>query len=273
MPTGSASPAREQAHRALRLLRDGKTRRAARAARAAARLEPTPIHLRLQAAALREAGRGARSLVAARAALAAAPGDPDAAFSVARSLVAMGRVEEALEDLDRLLQRVPEHGAALQVSGELLLLRDPAAAERRLRRACLAEPLSGPARLLLSAALERQGREEEAEAAEAAGLALDAGLRQAHQARQSALAVGMVGMLGAFALAVVFWALSGRIEAYWPGFGPGPSLVVGMVAPLLPLALIVWMAARLAHFQLEQPDPDLAPLERALGFEEGPRHP
>jgi tetratricopeptide (TPR) repeat protein len=273
MSTGSPSAAREKAHRALLLLRAGKTWRAARAARAAARLEPSPLHHRLQAAALREAGRAALSLVAARAALAAAPDDPDATFSVARSLASMGRVDASLETFGRLLRRVPDHAAALQVSGELLLLRDPVAAEQRLRRACLVEPRSGQARLLLAAALERQGRAEEAEAAEAAGLALDAALREAHQARQSARAVGVVGMVGAFALAVVFWALSGRIEELVPGFGPGPALVVGMVAPLLPLALIVWMAARLAHYQLDPPDADLAPLERALGFEPGPGRP
>jgi tetratricopeptide (TPR) repeat protein len=208
--------------------------------------------------------------VPARAALDAAPGDAGAAFSVARSLASLGRVDEALAALDELLARAPDHAPALRVSGELLLLRDPAAAERRLRRACQVEPRSGLSRLLLSDALDRQGREEEAEAAEQAGLSLDAALRQAHQARQSARAVGVVGLVGAVALAVVLWALSGQIEQRWPGFGPGPALVIGMVAPLLPLALIGWMAARLAAAQLDPPDPDLEALERALGFEPDP---
>jgi tetratricopeptide (TPR) repeat protein len=267
MAPGPPTPPRHDALRALRLLRAGKTRRAARAAAVAARLEPGPLTFRLHAAALREAGRAAQSLVPARAALAAAPDDPDAAFSVARSLVAMGRVDEALEALDLLLRREPDHAPALRVSGELLLLRDADAAERRLRRACQVEPRSGLARLLLSDALDRQGREDEADAAEQAGLALDASLRAAHQARQSARAVGLVGLVGAFAMAVVFWVLSGQIERYWPDFGVGPTLVVGMVAPLLPLLLIVWMAARLASAQLDPPDADLEPLERALGFE------
>jgi tetratricopeptide (TPR) repeat protein len=208
--------------------------------------------------------------VAARAALASAADDPDAAFSVARSLASMGRIDEALQAYAALLGRVPDHAPSLRGSGELLLLRDPIAAERSLRRACQLAPRNGLSRLLLSAALERQGREEEAEAAEQAGLALDASLREAHQAREAARAVGLVGLVGAFALAVVFWALSGQIEQFWPGFGLGPTLVVGMVAPLLPLLLIVWMAARLASGQLDPPDDDLESLERALGFDPGP---
>jgi tetratricopeptide (TPR) repeat protein len=244
-----------------------KTGRAARLAGQAARLDPGPLTLRLHAAALREAGLGARSLEPARAALAVAPDDPDAAFSVARSLVSVGRVDEALADLEGLLGRVPDHGPALRLSGELLLLRDPGAAERRLRRACQVEPLSGRARLLLSTALDRQGREEEAEDAERAGLAMDAALREAHRGREAARAVGLVGLVGVFALSVAFWALTGQIERYWPGFGPGPTLVLGMLAPLLPLLLIGWLAARLAVAQVEPPDPDLEALERVLGFE------
>lgn len=267
MAPGSANASLVPAHRALRLLRAGKTRRAVRAADQAAQLAPGPLTFRLQAAALREAGRGAGSLVAARAALAAAPGDPDAAFSVARSLAAIGRVGEALAALDELLSHVPDHVPALRVSGELLLLRDPAAAERRLRRACQVAPRSGLARLLLSDALDRQGREDEADAAEQAGLALDAALREAHEAKRAARAVGVVGLVGACALAVVLWVLSGQLEQYWPGFGAGPTLVVGMVAPLLPLLLIGWMAARLALSQVEPPDGDLEALERAFGFE------
>jgi tetratricopeptide (TPR) repeat protein len=273
MAPGSANASLVPAHRALQLLRAGKTRRAVHAADQAAQLAPGPLAFRLQAAALREAGQGARSLVPARAALAAAPGDPDAAFSVARSLAAIGRVDQALAALDELLSHVPDHVPALRISGELLLLRDPAAAERRLRRACQVAPRSGLARLLLSDALDRQGREEEADAAEQAGLALDAALREAHEAKRAARAVGVVGLVGACALAVVLWVLSGQIEQYWPGFGPGPTLVVGMVAPLLPLLLIGWMAARLALSQVEPPDGDLEALERAFGFEPERRDP
>lgn len=265
MAPGPATPSMVLAHRALELLRAGKTRRAARVADQAAQLAPGPLTFRLHAAALREAGRGARSLVPARAALAAAPGDPDAAFSVARSLASVGRVDDALAALDALLSRVPDHATALRVSGELLLLRDPAAAERRLRRACQVAPRSGLARLLLSDALDRQGREDEADDAEQAGLALDAALREAHEAKRAARAVGAVGLLVACALSVVLWVLSGQIEQYWPGFGQGPTLVVGMVAPLLPLLLIGWMAARLALSQVEPPDADLEALERAFG--------
>jgi tetratricopeptide (TPR) repeat protein len=270
MAPGTATPSLVLARRALQLLRDGKTRRAARVADQAARLAPGPLTFRLHAAALREAGRGARSLVPARAALAAAPGDPGAAFSVARSLASIGRVDEALAAFDELLGRAPDHAPALRVSGELLLLREPAAAERRLRRACQAEPRSGLARLLLSEALLRQGREDEAEVAEKAGLALDAALREAHEARRSARGVGVVGLLVACALAVALWVLSGQIEQYWPGFGTGPALVVGVVAPLLPLLLIGWMAAKLALSQVEPPDADLEALERVLGFEPDP---
>jgi tetratricopeptide (TPR) repeat protein len=182
----------------------------------------------------------------------------------------MGRVDEALAALDALLVRVPDHAPALWISGELLLLRDPAAAERRLRRACQVAPRSGLARLLLSEALLRQGREDEAEAAEQAGLALDATLRAAHEARRAARGVGMVGLLAACALAAALWVLSGQIEQYWPGFGTGPTLVVGVVAPLVPLLLIGWMAARLALSQVEPPDADLEALERTLGFEPVP---
>ena len=267
MAEGPATPALDLARRSLRLLRAGQTRRAARLAGQAARLDPGPLTLRLHAAALREAGRGARSLEPARAALAAAPDDPDATFSVARSLVSVGRVDEALGALDGLLGRSPEHGPALRLSGELLVPRDPAAAERRLRRACLVEPRNGRTRLLLSDALDRLGREEEAEAAERAGLAMDAALREAHRGREAARAVGVVGMVGAGALSVVFWVLTGQIERYWPGFGPGPTLVLGMLAPLVPLLLIGWVAARLAVAQVEPPDPDLEALERALGFD------
>jgi len=77
----------------------------------------------------------------------------------------------------------------------------------------------------------------------------------------------VVGLVGAGALSVVFWVLTGQIERYWPGFGPGPTLVLGMLAPLVPLLLIGWVAARLAVAQVEPPDPDLEGLERALGFD------
>ena len=264
---GAATGTLELAHRVLSLLRAGRPRQAARMAGEAARLDPGPLTYRLHAAALREAGLGARSLQPARSALAAAPGDPDAALSVARSLAAAGRVDEALVALDALLEGEPDHGPALRVSGELLLLRDPGAAERRLRRACQVEPRSGLVRLQLSDALGRQGREDEADAAQKAGLAMDARLREAHGARQAARAVGLVGMVVAFGLAVVLWALAGQLEVYRPGLGLGPTLVVGMVAPLLPLLLIGWMAAKLATAQVDPPDADLAALERAFSFE------
>ena len=268
MAVGPATPALDLARRSLRLLRAGQTRRAARLAGQAARLDPGPLTLRLHAAALREAGRGARSLEPARAALAAAPDDPDAAFSVARSLVSVGaRRRGAGRPRRRCWAGSPTTYRRCASPASCWLLRDPAAAERRLRRACLVEPRNGRTRLLLSDALDRQGREEEAEAAERAGLAMDAALREAHRGREAARAVGVVGLVGACALSVVFWVLTGQIERYWPGFGPGPTLVLGMLAPLLPLLLIGWVAARLAVAQVEPPDPDLEALERALGFE------
>jgi tetratricopeptide (TPR) repeat protein len=267
MSGGSAEGTQALAHLALALLRAGRTRRAVRVAGEAARRDPGPLTLRLHAAALREAGRGARSLQSARAALAAAPGDPDAAFSVARSLASAARVDEALAALDDLLGRVPDHGPGLLLSGELLLLRDPGAAERRLRRGCQVQPRNGLVRLRLSDALERLGRDEEAEAARTGGLAMDAGLREAHHARQAARAVGFTGMVVAFGLAVVLWALVGQLDRYRPGLGLGPTLVIGMVVPLLPLLLIGWMAAKLAAAQVDPRDADLEALELAFAFE------
>jgi tetratricopeptide (TPR) repeat protein len=270
MATDPSDDARRLAHETLRLLHAGKARRASQLAAQLARTAPGPLTLRLEALTLREVGRGARSLAPARAAMAQVPADPDTRLSVGASLGAAGRVAEALQELDQVLAVDPDHAPALRLSGELLLLRDPLAAEARLRRAVRAEPRSGMSRLLLARALERLGREEEAEAVEAAGLAADATLRRARQAQRSGRAVGLAGLAAVFVVSGGCWGLSRLMEQQWPGYGPGPALALGLVAPILPLLVIGWMAVQLARAEVDPPDPDLAALEKALGYEPPP---
>jgi len=98
-------------------------------------------------------------------AVASHPEDPDLLFAYARGLAANGRPAEAVERLDTLTSRWPEHAAeAWLLLGRLLYELDRAAeAVAPLERACALEPASGPAHFYLGLALQASGRGDEGE--------------------------------------------------------------------------------------------------------------
>jgi tetratricopeptide (TPR) repeat protein len=88
------------------------------------------------------------------------------ALASARTLVVMGRGEEARATLGAILEREPEHAGALALLGEVLLHeREPERALLLLRRAALADPSSAEAANLVARALHALGRDDEALAA------------------------------------------------------------------------------------------------------------
>lgn len=85
------------------------------------------------------------------------------ALESARTLVVMGRGEEARATLSAMLEREPEHAGALGLLGELLLNeREPERALPLLRRAAAADPSSAEAANRLARALHALGRDDEA---------------------------------------------------------------------------------------------------------------
>lgn len=91
---------------------------------------------------------------------------PSPALESARTLVAMGRGDEARATLSAILERDPGHAGALALMGEVLLQeRQAERALTLLRRAAAADPSSAEAANLVARALHALGRDEEALAA------------------------------------------------------------------------------------------------------------
>ncbi len=78
---------------------------------------------------------------------------------LAQALIERGRLDEAAQNLERLLALKPQHAGALLESGRLQLLKgDPARAAERLQPCLTNAFTSRPALLLLAQAQQRQGR-------------------------------------------------------------------------------------------------------------------
>ena len=91
---------------------------------------------------------------------------PSPALESARTLVVMGRGDEARATLCAILDRDPEHAGALSLLAEVLLQeREPERALELLRRAVAANPSCAESANLLARALHGLGRDEEALAA------------------------------------------------------------------------------------------------------------
>lgn len=95
------------------------------------------------------------------------------ALESARTLAALGRVDDARATLDAILRHEPAHVEALVLLSELLLHEgDAAAAHAAAARAAAADPVSAEARNLEARALHALGRDDEALACARAARAL-----------------------------------------------------------------------------------------------------
>lgn len=91
------------------------------------------------------------------------PDDPEVLASLARCQNMLGRGGEARRLLDDVLTRHPEHPAALRTRGQFALAdRDPADAERWLRRATAADPADYQSQWLLFQSLQQQDKADAA---------------------------------------------------------------------------------------------------------------
>jgi len=91
---------------------------------------------------------------------------PSPALESARTLVVLGRSDDARTTLSAILERDPEHAGALALMGEVLLQeREPDRALAFLHRAVAADPRSAEAANLLARALHALQRDQEALAA------------------------------------------------------------------------------------------------------------
>lgn len=110
------------------------------------------------------------------------PRDRHAALRRVQALLGLGKHRMARRALLGYLRGVPEDPRALDLlAAAELYLGDPAAAVAAAERALAADPDYCPARYNLACALARLGRAEEALAALAAAVALDADLREIAQ--------------------------------------------------------------------------------------------
>jgi tetratricopeptide (TPR) repeat protein len=93
------------------------------------------------------------------------PDDPDVRVRLARCHSLLGRDEQARQILDAVLEGHPEHGLALRTRGQFALVdRQPAEAERWLRRAVKVWPDDYQAQWLLFRSLQDQNKADQARA-------------------------------------------------------------------------------------------------------------
>jgi len=107
------------------------------------------------------------------------PGDPSILVRLARCFFDQGRSQEAEETVDRVLAEDSRYRPALALKGQLALkLGRPAEAERCLREALSMGAGDHHAQFALTRSLREQGKAQEAEAAEARLMVIEADARR-----------------------------------------------------------------------------------------------
>jgi tetratricopeptide (TPR) repeat protein len=130
------------------------------------------------------------ALATCRRAVAVAPTDPDAHYSLGQQFHFQGQIDAAREEFQEALRLRPgwSHAAAWLGTTELEALRaDVPAATRHLEAAVATDPRYAYARYELGRAYSRAGRWKEAAASLEAAVALNPGYREAHYAFGQAL--------------------------------------------------------------------------------------
>jgi hypothetical protein len=179
--------------------------------------------------------------------------------------LAAGEPDEAWRAAEEALRSAPDDAGILRLAGAIALARDPALAERLLRRSLSAEPRSAEGRALLSRAMARQGREAEARSAAEVAAHLDPALGWGDDARRR-LVVGVIAAaVVAFFLVLAIGFLPNLVASRWTGARGWAMTLAFVLTGTAPLILIGWVAWRLRRIRAAAPpDPEVEELAREL---------
>lgn len=200
---------------------------------------------RLRCLCLRRLERWREALAEAREAVRVEPESAAARGVLAVSLMAARREPEARDEARLAVRLAPRDPDARRLLGDLMLDPDPVLAEHSYR-ACLGlQPRHPPTLYRLGVALDRQGRDREAEAAFAEAERLDPGLASPGRRRREALS-WVQRALVLFLLSAAVAMLPSFARRAWPALSSVGGFWLWAVALLVPLGLVGWAAMGLS---------------------------
>lgn len=200
---------------------------------------------RLRSLGLRRLERWRDALIEAREAVRLEPESAAARGALAVSLMGARREAEAREEARLAVRLAPRDAEARRLLGDLMLDPDPALAEQAYRASLGLRPAHPPTLYRLGVALDRQGRDEEAEAAFAEAERLDPAVMSPGRRRREALS-WVQRALVLFLLSAAMAMFPSFARRLWPALGAAGAFWLWAVALLVPLGLVAWAALRLS---------------------------
>ncbi len=215
------------------------------AARAAGACPSREWPRRLRCLGLRRLERWRDALTEAREAVRLEPESAAARGALAVSLLAARREAEARQAAQQAVQLAPRDPDARRLLGDLTLDSDPALAEQAYRASLALRRGHPPTLYRLGVALERQGRDPEAEAAFAEAERIDPALVSPGRRRREALS-WVQRALVLFLLSAALAMFPSFVRRLWPALAEAGGFWLWAAALLVPLALVGWAAMGLS---------------------------